>query len=822
MTRFATIRRLLTGSLILFAGFSPLAQVKVSFTEGLASGRVHQYGREAVFTDTLMHQITERKLLDPLPGNVWFDQDGITKRWVAVKADSSGYFRHPALQAGYLRVTHRAVSSGSGLLTVTGNAMVYVNGEPHAGDPYNMGWMHIPVQLKKGNNEFLVRTGFSGRTGGVKISLEVGGPPVRLLAGDATLPFLVRGITNEDLLAGIVCVNATGQGRSRLQVEAVIGQRSRITEIPGLMPFVTRKVPVSLPLPSRIGESAEAIYRLRLLDEGKVVDSMSLAVPQVDASQHQAHTFISRIDGSVQYYGVAPQAGGAGVSPALYLSVHGAGVEAIGQAKAYRPKPEGPIVTPTNRRPRGFNWEDWGRIDAMEVLEIAKNKYKPDPSRLYLTGHSMGGHGTWFLGATYAGLWAAIAPCAGYPVLQSYGSADGKIPVDAQSPAHQMLLRASNPSNVLALAKNYGVAGVYIHHGDDDRVVSVDYARQMRKVLGEFHPDFAYYEYPGGSHWFGDISVDWPPLFSFLNTHRNRQSTGVQTIDFSTAAPAISSQHYWVAILQQQRSLAYSRLKLSRDSAGKTISGTTENIRVLALKPDVFRSGERISIDLDGYRLFVTVSNGGEDIVLMRSAAGWVVSALPPASEKGIHRGAGFKDAFDHRMIFVYGTKGTAEENRWSMQKARYDAESWYYRGNGAVDVIADVAYEKAKHSGRGVIIYGNAQTNALYEPMMRGCEVRLERGKAIVGEKVYSGDAFAGCILWPSADDPLTSVAVIGGTGLKGMRAAESNQYFAGGSGFPDFMIFSSAIHLQGAKALVAAGFYDHAWRLSGDHVAE
>ena len=26
----------------------------------------------------------------------------------------------------------------------------------------------------------------------------------------------------------------------------------------------------------------------------------------------------------------------------------------------------------------------------------------------------------------------------------------------------------------------------------------------MRKVLGEFHNDYSYYEYPGGEHWFGN------------------------------------------------------------------------------------------------------------------------------------------------------------------------------------------------------------------------------------------------------------------------------------------------------------------------------
>ncbi len=35
--------------------------------------------------------------------------------------------------------------------------------------------------------------------------------------------------------------------------------------------------------------------------------------------------------------------------------------------------------------------------------------------------------------------------------------------------------------------------------------------------------------------------------------------------------------------------------------------------------------------------------------------------------------------------------------------KARYDAEVWYYRGNGAVDIIADKDFNPAAYANRGV-----------------------------------------------------------------------------------------------------------------------
>ncbi len=51
--------------------------------------------------------------------------------------------------------------------------------------------------------------------------------------------------------------------------------------------------------------------------------------------------------------------------------------------------------------------------DVINVLEIALNEYPVDRSAVFLTGHSMGSGGTWYLGAKYAQYWAAIAPMSG-------------------------------------------------------------------------------------------------------------------------------------------------------------------------------------------------------------------------------------------------------------------------------------------------------------------------------------------------------------------------------------------------------------------------
>jgi hypothetical protein len=208
--------------------------------------------------------------------------------------------------------------------------------------------------------------------------------------------------------------------------------------------------------------------------------------------------------------------------------------------------------------------------------------------------------------------------------------------------------------------------------------------------------------------------------------------------------------------------------------------------------------------------------------VLLNQDGKWVISQQPGANQKGPHRYGTFKDPFNHNMVFVYGTAGTKEENEWSINKARYDAESWYYRGNGAVDIIADKAFSLDKYKDRGVILIGNKSTNTAWNKLLADCPIQVERNGITAGNKKWSGDDLSAFFEWPILSSPYASVAVISGTGISGMKAAYANQYFAGASGFPDFMIYQSTMLQSGINGVKLAGFFDNDWKLSDAELIE
>lgn len=56
--------------------------------------------------------------------------------------------------------------------------------------------------------------------------------------------------------------------------------------------------------------------------------------------------------------------------------------------------------------------------DVITILDFVLSKFNADANRVYLTGLSMGGFGTWFYAAEYPERFAAILPIVGYPTVE--------------------------------------------------------------------------------------------------------------------------------------------------------------------------------------------------------------------------------------------------------------------------------------------------------------------------------------------------------------------------------------------------------------------
>ena len=139
--------------------------------------------------------------------------------------------------------------------------------------------------------------------------------------------------------------------------------------------------------------------------------------------------------------------------------------------------------------------QQFSEQDVMEVVARMRQHYKIDASRMYLMGHSMGAIGTWFLGAKYPDLWAALGPVAG----------------------------TGSPQSIERMRQ----IPQFVVHGDADPTVSVAGSRNMVAAMKSLGVDHVYVEVPGGNH--TDIVVpNLPGMFEFFSGKRRVVSTSQQ------------------------------------------------------------------------------------------------------------------------------------------------------------------------------------------------------------------------------------------------------------------------------------------------------
>ena len=183
------------------------------------------------------------------------------------------------------------------------------------------------------------------------------------------------------------------------------------------------------------------------------------------------------------------------------------------------------------------------------------------------------------------------------------------------------------------------------------------------------------------------------------------------------------------------------------------------------------------------------------------------------ARRKNPQRGGPFRDAFRNRVLFVYGTKGAPEENAWALHKARFDAETFWYRGNGSIEVVPDTAFDPAKDPDRNVVLYGNAAGNAAWQPLLGDGPVTVTAGLVQIGEHKFQGDDLACLFVRPRLGSATAAVGVICGTGLPGMRTTERLTYFTSGVGLPDLLLLGADSLMKGTAGVRLAGFFGNDW---------
>ncbi len=199
----------------------------------------------------------------------------------------------------------------------------------------------------------------------------------------------------------------------------------------------------------------------------------------------------------------------------------------------------------------------------------------------------------------------------------------------------------------------------------------------------------------------------------------------------------------------------------------------------------------------------------------------WSAAGLPAPQLKGPARYGTFNSAFDNRVVLVYGTVGNGDENAWAAAKARYDAETFYYRGGGALEVLPDSRFDFNHDTNRNVILYGNADTNSAWQQLLATSPLEVRRGHVRVGTRTETSDSLAVVAVRPRPGSDTATVGIVAGTGLAGMRLTNRLRWFVSGIVYPDLMILEPKTLSEGTAGVRAWGYFGLDWRVETADIA-
>ncbi len=203
--------------------------------------------------------------------------------------------------------------------------------------------------------------------------------------------------------------------------------------------------------------------------EGKEYRYALYVPPQYDGSE--AFPLITFLHGS-----------GECGSDGLKSAVVGIGSAAMLQADEWRTLILIPQKPETRQR-----WEELDKV-IMAMSAETEKRFKVDKERLYLTGLSQGGYGSWALAAKYPDYWAAVAPVCG----------------------------GGDPKNAAILAK----IPIWAFHGDKDEAVPLKRSEEMIDAIKAAGGSPKLTVYPGVGHNSWDKAYRDEKLFAWFLEHK--------------------------------------------------------------------------------------------------------------------------------------------------------------------------------------------------------------------------------------------------------------------------------------------------------------
>lgn len=249
-----------------------------------------------------------------------------------------------------------------------------------------------------------------------------------------------------------------------------------------------------------------------------------LLAPALGAAQRVETGFLDRtvtVRGTPYHYQVyVPTAYATGTQRwPVILFLHGAGERGadgllqtnVGLPAAIRAKPaQYPAIVVIPQVPTDSLWLGAPADAAIAALDATLAEFRGDTERVYLTGLSMGGNGTWNIAYRFPERFAAVAPICSF------------ITPFPRLPGSRAIVPADSGEAFAAIARRLRRVPTWIFHGEIDPAVPVAESRRIAEALKTAGGDVRYTEFLGGGHNVWDGVYASPQFQEWLFAQRRR------------------------------------------------------------------------------------------------------------------------------------------------------------------------------------------------------------------------------------------------------------------------------------------------------------
>jgi dienelactone hydrolase len=435
--------------------------------------------------------------------------------------------------------------------------------------------------------------------------------------------------------------------------------------------------------------------------------------------------------------------------------------------------------------------------DVLRTLADVKRAYNVDEDRVYLTGLSMGGGGTWHLGLRYPDLFAAIAPVCAVGDVSLFGFMQG---VSAEDKA---LLELTGPT---AIAENALNQHVFVFHGDVDPVVVPEHSQRMAarfRAFGWLGRTAFYFEQPGVHHFAWDFAYRDASLFR--RVEGIRRNPFPERVVYSTFSPRYNKS-YWLRVDRIDHGFALARVEATQKAGVFDVKADNVSAFSLLLSPAIAPAGKPVEVQVNGKRAYRGTPKG--PVLSFAGGKGSWETTDPwrgPAQGPPDHAEAGFRSGSLAQYgphVYVYGTLGDEATTAASKASAQMLAD-WGPSVRATWRVLADKEVTPELMTTHDLVLVGTAATNRVLAGLV-GLPIRQDASGTYVENRKVAGPGATYRLVYPNPGASRRLVLVYGGGSPAALK-----RFLPQGRSAPPFSLFADYLVIGEDGKVVLEGYF-------------